>query len=368
VFDHMLKIGSPYAGQTRIIKRSPPFGIPPVVVTQDIDPVLRKKIRDVLLAMHKTANGKAILDAMMIDGFVEVPDANYDSIRKMDRGIVDSSRIVGMVRDNKTVYFGVIPRDNPRIMYEKYQPLLDYLAVKTPYKYELVLKKNYEETVNSLGRGETDVALLGPLTYLEAHAKYGAVSILKSKGVDGTTRYRSVIITKKDSPAGTLAGLKGKSVAFASSKSTSGNLMPRYLLANAGIHLKDLSDYKNFDYHDSVIKAVLKGRYTAGAVRDSVAKKYIKLGIAVIAESESIPTGPLVAGPGTPYAVIENIKKALLGLDPKEPDSQGVLKRLDDDYKNGFVEATDQDYESIRLKINAVPQTCGIGCHPKKKL
>jgi phosphonate transport system substrate-binding protein len=368
VYDHMLKIGSPYAGQTRIIKRSPPFGIPPVVVTQDIDPVLRKKIRDVLLAMHKTANGKAILDAMMIDGFVEVPDANYDSIRKMDRGIVDSSRIVGMVRDNKTVYFGVIPRDNPRIMYEKYQPLLDYLAVKTPYKYELVLKKNYEETVNSLGRGETDVALLGPLTYLEAHAKYGAVSILKSKGVDGTTRYRSVIITKKDSPAGTLAGLKGKSVAFASSKSTSGNLMPRYLLANAGIHLKDLSDYKNFDYHDSVIKAVLKGRYTAGAVRDSVAKKYIKLGIAVIAESESIPTGPLVAGPGTPYAVIENIKKALLGLDPKEPDSQGVLKRLDDDYKNGFVEATDQDYESIRLKINAVPQTCGIGCHPKKKL
>ena len=95
-------------------------------------------------------------------------------------------------------------------MYEKYQPLLDYLATKTPYKYELVLKKNYEETVNSLGSGETSVALLGPLTYLEARAKYGAVSILKSRGVDGTTSYRSVIITKKDSPVRTLAELKGK--------------------------------------------------------------------------------------------------------------------------------------------------------------
>ncbi len=368
VYDHMLKTGSPYAKQTRIIKRSPPYGIPPVVATREIDPALRKQVRNAFLNMHKTAKGKAILDAMMIDGFVEVPDTNYDSIREMERKIVDRSRIAGKVKDTKIVYFGVIPRDNPRIMYEKYQPLLDYLATKTPYKYELVLKKNYEDTINTLGSGETSVALLGPLTYLEAHAKYGAVSILKSKGVDGAASYRSVIIIKKDSSVGTLAELKGKSIAFASSKSTSGNLMPRYLLANARIHLSDLSDYANFDYHDSVVKAVLKGRYTAGAVRDSVAKKYMKLGLAVIAESEAIPTGPLVAGPGTPFAVIENIKKALLGLDPKETDSQGVLRRLDEDFKNGFAEATDKDYEGIRAKINAVPQTCGMGCHPKIKL
>ncbi|MEK7826455.1 MAG: phosphate/phosphite/phosphonate ABC transporter substrate-binding protein, partial [Thermodesulfobacteriota bacterium] len=282
VYEHMLKTGSPYAKQTRIIKRSPPFGIPPVVVTPDIDPALRKKIKDVFLAMHETAKGKAILDAMMIERFIEVPDANYDSIRKMERDVSDGTPVAGKIKDNKIVYFGVIPRDNPRIMYEKYQPLLDYLATKTPYKYELVLKKNYEETVNSLGSGETSVALLGPLTYLEARAKYGAVSILKSRGVDGTTSYRSVIITKKDSPVRTLAELKGKSVAFASSKSTSGNLIPRYLLAGAGIHLNELGSYTNFDYHDSVVKAVLKGQYTAGAVRDSVARKYIKLGIAVI--------------------------------------------------------------------------------------
>jgi ABC-type phosphate/phosphonate transport system substrate-binding protein len=94
----------------------------------------------------------------------------------------------------------------------------------------------------------------------------------------------------------------------------------------------------------------------------------MKLGLTVIAESESIPMGPLVAGPDTPYAVIGNIKKALLGLDPKVPNDQAVLKRLDEDYRNGFVEATDQDYGGIRSKINAVPQTCGIGCHPKKKL
>lgn len=367
VYDHMLKTGSPYAKQTKVIKRSPPYGIPPVVVTKDIDPILKRKVKDAFLAMQNTAKGKAILTAMMIDGFVEVPDKNYDSIRQMEKGIVDSSKTAVKSKDKKTVYFGVIPRDNPRIMYEKYQPLLDYLSSKTPYAYELVLKKNYEETVTTLGSGEVDVALLGPLTYLEAHSKYGAISILKSKGVDNTTSYKSVIIRKKDSPVKSLPELKGKSFAFASTKSTSGNLIPRYLLANSGIHLGDFSKYANFDYHDSVVKAILKGQYTAGAVRDSTARKYMKLGIDVIAESETIPTGPLVAGAGTPYAVIENIKKALLALN-QDQDGRKILKRLDEDFRNGFVEVSDSDYADIRSKINAVPQTCGRSCHPKIKL
>ncbi len=367
VYEHMLKAGSPYARRTRIIKRSPPFGIPPVVVTRDIDPGLRKKIRDAFLSMHKTKKGKAILDAMMIESFAEVHDKDYDSIREMQRVVIDNFRVARPVKDNKIIHFGVIPKDNPRIMYEKYQPLLDYLAEKTPYQYELLLKKNYEETVNALGTGETNVVLLGPLTYLEAREKYGVVGILKSRGVDGTASYKSVIIIRKDSPIRTIAELKGKSIAFASSKSTSGNLVPRYLLAAAGIHLSELGGHKNFDYHDSVVKAVLKGQYAAGTVRDSVARKYTKLGISVIAESGSIPTGPLVAGSGTPKGVIEDIKKALLDLDPKKTDGQSVLKRLDEDLKNGFTDTTDRDYQEIRSKIKAIPQTCGIGCHPKRK-
>jgi len=368
VYDHMLKTGSPYAKQTRVIKRSPPYGIPPVVVTRDIDPGLRKKVKDAFLAMQRTARGKAILDAMMIDGFVEVPDKNYDSIRRMEKGIVGSSKAAGRSKDKKTIYFGVIPRDNPRIMYEKYQPLLDYLASKTSYTFELVLKKNYEDTVNALGSSEADIALLGPLTYLEAHARYGAISILKPKGPDGSNGYKSVIIKRKDSPVQKLPDLRGKSFAFASAKSTSGNLIPRYLLANSGIHLSDLGSYANFDFHDSVVKAILKGQYDAGAVRDSTAKKYMKLGIDIIAESGVIPPGPLVAGAGTPYGVIESIKQALLALNPQDSNSQKILKRLDEDYRNGFVEATDKDYADIRSKINAVPQTCGRGCHPKIRL
>ncbi|MBI5739412.1 MAG: phosphate/phosphite/phosphonate ABC transporter substrate-binding protein [Nitrospirae bacterium] len=368
VYEHMLKTGSPYAKEVKIIKRSPAYGIPPVVVTNDINAALKEKLRVAFLGMDRTVKGRAILDAMMIDGFVEAPDKNYDSIREMERVIVGNFGPSEKTRDRKVVHFGVIPKDNPRIMYEKYQPLLDYLSEKTHYPYELVLKKTYEETITALGSGETDVALLGPLAYLEAHARYGATSILKSKGADGTTNYKSVIIRKKGSPVRGLSDLKGKSVAFASTKSTSGNLMPRYLLANSGIHLNDLSGYANFDYHDSVVKSVLKGQYAAGAVRDSVARKYAKLGIDVLAGSGPIPTGPLVAGPGTPFSVTEDIRKALLSLDPDTVDGQKVLRRLDEDFRNGFTGADDGDYADIRTKINAVPQTCGKSCHPKIKL
>ena len=369
VYEYMVKKGSPYVKQTKIIKRSPPYGTPPVVVTKDIAPNIKKKIREVLLNMNKTEKGRAILDAMMIDGFVQISDNAYDSIREMDRFISkDNPMETKNTKVKQTIYFGIIPRDNPRILYEKYQPLLDYLSEKTPYTYELVLKKNYEDTVNALGNGDMDIALLGPLTYLEARAKYGALCILKPKGIDGKAVYKSVIIKRKDSPIKSPSELKGKSMAFSASKSTSGNLMPRYLLANSGIHLSDLGGYANFDYHDSVVKAILKGQYDAGAVRDSVARKYMKLGIEVIAESVTIPTGPLVAGPGTPISVIENIKKALLELDPNNQNHQKILKRLDDDLKNGFTEASDKDYADIRTRINAVPETCGKGCHPKIRL
>ncbi|HWR72815.1 MAG TPA: phosphate/phosphite/phosphonate ABC transporter substrate-binding protein [Nitrospirota bacterium] len=368
VYEYMIKTGSPYARQTRIIKRSPPYGTPPVVVTKDVNPVLRDRIRDAFLTMHKSEKGKVILDAMMIDGFVRIADTAYDPIRKMERVVDEDAVVSRKTRGRQTINFGVIPRDNPRILFEKYQPLLDYLAANTPYTYELVLKKNYEDTVNAIGNGEVDVALLGPLTYLEARTKYGAISILKPKGANGDARYRSVIITKKGSAFKQLSELKGKSVAFSASKSTSGNLIPRYLLANSGLHLSDLGRYANFDYHDSVVKAVLKGQQDAGAVRDSVARKYSKLGIDIIAESEPIPTGPLVAGPGTPYAAIESIKRALLALNPDDVEHKKILQRLDEDLKSGFMDAADADYADIRAKINAVPRTCGLGCHPKIQL
>ncbi len=174
-------------------------------------------------------------------------------------------------------------------------------------------------------------------------------------------------MTKKNSPIKQLSDLKGKSFAFASLKSTSGNLIPRYLLAEHGIHLRELKNFNNFNYHDSVVKWVLKGIYDAGAVRESVAEKYLPLGLEIIARSGPIPTGPLVISPQTSYTIVETIKTALLDMNKTEY-GQKVLQNIDPEFMGGFTEADDFDYAHIRKMINSIPQSCGLGCHPKIQL
>ena len=367
VYDYMLKKHSPYVGLTRIIEKSPPFGAPPIVINRTVSWGLRTRIKKILLDMNKDPKGKAILAAMMIDRCCVVHDRDYNSVRMAERLV--NAGAAGSSRRKGIIYFGVIPRDNPRIEYEKYQPLLDYLSDVTHYKFELVLRKSYEDTVADIGNGTIDIAFLGSLTYLEAHKKYGAVCILKpTPAHSGSAYYRSVIIARKDDPVHSVSGLKGRSFAFGPIQSTSGNLIPRYMLANSGIHLDDLRAYANFNYDESIVKAVLSGQYDAGAVRDSTALKFSRLGLKIIGESGPIPIGPLVIGPKVPSAVTDAVKKALYCLKPDTRKHVEVLEKLNTVFRDGFAKARDSDYAGIRRQINAIPKTCGMGCHPKVRL
>jgi phosphonate transport system substrate-binding protein len=367
IYNYLQQQNSPYTRQTRIIEKSPDFGIPPMVTTPKVPTFLKEKMKEILVNMHNDQKGRKILSSMIIEKFVEASDSNYDSVRIMESFVSMFDTEEENTVDKTTVYFGAIPRDNPRIAYEKYQPLMDYLSENTSYSFELVLKKNYDDTVTALGHGDIDIAFLGPLTYLHARSEYNAVSILKSITAKDEPFFRSVIITKDDNAINRLSDLKGKNFAFASMKSTSGNLIPRFLLAEDGIHLRELNSYNNFNYQDSVVKWVLKGKYDAGAVREYVAEKYLPLGLKIISTSGPIPTGPIVVGPKTPYTIVEKIKSALLNVNKSEEGLE-ILKKIDPEMSGGFTEASDQDYEHIRQMINNIPNTCGLNCHPKIRL
>jgi len=268
IYQYMKKKGSPYSEQIRIIEQSPDFGIPPMVNTPGLSTFYKKQIQEIMVNMHHDQDGKKILSDMQIEKFVEGSDSYYDSVRDMELFVsIFNATEDSLPDEKKTVYFGVIPKDNPRIAYEKYQLMIDYLSENTPYNFELVLKKTYDDTVRALGNGDIDIAFLGPLTYLHARSDYKAISILRSITEKGSPSYRSVIVTKSNNSINQLSDLQGKDFAFASMKSTSGNLIPRFLLAEDGIHLRDLKSYNNFNYQDSVVKWVLKGIYDAGACR-----------------------------------------------------------------------------------------------------
>lgn len=373
VYDFMNVSGSPYAAQTKVIHRSPAFGIPPVVVPLATSQFLKNSLRQIFLGMHLNESGKKILSAMRIEKFVEVPDSNYDGIRAMrafiknnvsDIKIADRAFAGKDNLQNKTVWLGILPRDNPIIAYERYQPLADYLSEATGIKTELHFEKTYVEVVNSLGRGQIHFALLGPLTYLDARKRFSASPIARSKTARGETFFRSVIVVDSERNIKELAQLVDKKFAFAALWSTSGNLVPRYMLAWAGIHLDHLQTYEHYSYHDTVAKKVISSEFDAGALRLSAAERYLPYGLKIIATSDPIPTGPIVVSPHTPYPILTKFQNALLSMAGTEK-GRIALAKLDPDLQGGFVAASDADYMEIRQMINEVPKTCGRGCHPQ---
>jgi len=83
IWDFTHKKNPAITSRTRIIHKSPPYGIPPVVVRSGIQSSTKKAIRKALLEMHKDQLGQEILHGMMIDRFVEPDDSSYDTVREM---------------------------------------------------------------------------------------------------------------------------------------------------------------------------------------------------------------------------------------------------------------------------------------------
>ena len=90
VWDYKNATVPDFTKNTKIILESPLFGNPPVVVPHDLDPLLKEEIRTILLDMHKDAEGREILDGLMIDRFIEVDDDLYNSIRDMENIVGDN--------------------------------------------------------------------------------------------------------------------------------------------------------------------------------------------------------------------------------------------------------------------------------------
>ncbi len=83
VYDYALAKGHDDAEETKIIWRSRPFPINPIVVHPGLDPALKERMRELLFNMHSTENGRQILDKLAFDRFVASDDSAYDAIRFM---------------------------------------------------------------------------------------------------------------------------------------------------------------------------------------------------------------------------------------------------------------------------------------------
>ena len=85
IFDYLAKHNPALVQNIRIIEKSEPFGMPPVVVPRRLDPQLKAKLKSILLSLHQDAKGKQILDQLNIDRFVPGDSVNYLGVLRNQR-------------------------------------------------------------------------------------------------------------------------------------------------------------------------------------------------------------------------------------------------------------------------------------------
>ena len=167
-----------------------------------------------------------------------------------------------------------IPDESPTELARKAEPLVKYLEGKLGMKVEYTPVTDYAAAVETLVNKKVDMAWFGGFTFVQAHHRSnGKVIPIVQREED--EKFRSVFIST-DPAIKSLADLKGKDVSFGSQSSTSGHLMPRSFLLQAGVDPD--KDFKRVAYsgaHDATVAAVASGKVQAGALNISVWEKLV---------------------------------------------------------------------------------------------
>ncbi|RII26319.1 MAG: phosphate/phosphite/phosphonate ABC transporter substrate-binding protein [Geobacter sp.] len=85
IWEFFNTINPELTGRTKIIEKSPPYGIPPVVVPAGLDSELKKQLKHVFLSLHEDREAAALMKKLQIDRFAEGNDGMYNTVRAMNR-------------------------------------------------------------------------------------------------------------------------------------------------------------------------------------------------------------------------------------------------------------------------------------------
>jgi phosphonate transport system substrate-binding protein len=85
IWEFINNVDPALTAKTRIVEKSPPYGIPPVVVHPALDPTIKKQLKEIFLTLHRDSRAVPLMQKIQVDRFVEGNDAMYDTVREMSR-------------------------------------------------------------------------------------------------------------------------------------------------------------------------------------------------------------------------------------------------------------------------------------------
>ena len=252
-----------------------------------------------------------------------------------------------------------IPDEAPTELQRKFKPLGDYLQRETGLVVQFTPVTDYAAVVEGLATNKIDLAWLGGFTFVQAKLRThgGAVPIVQRAEDE---KFTSKFIVPIGSPAKTLADLKGKNFAFGAPSSTSGHLMPRFYLLQAGINPD--TDFKAVAFsgaHDATVAFVASGRAEGGALNASVWDKLVEAGNPNAAKVRVLATTPpyfdynWTVRPGLDPALTKKLTDAFLKLDSGQPAMKEIM---DLQRASKFIPTQASNYDGIE----AAAQSAGL--------
>ena len=224
-----------------------------------------------------------------------------------------------------------IPDEAPTELQRKFAPLGKYLEKETGMKVSFVPVSDYAAVVESLATKKLDLAWLGGFTFVQAKIRTNgtAIPIIQR---EEDAKFTSKFVTA-DPNIKSYVDLKGKTFAFGSPSSTSGHLMPRFFLQQAGIAAD--KDFRNVAFsgaHDATVAFVAAGKADAGVLNASVWDKLVEAKKVDTDKVRVFATTPpyfdynwTVRGDLDP-ALVKKLTEAFLKLDPKNPEHAEIMQ------------------------------------------
>ena len=202
------------------------------------------------------------------------------------------------------------------------------------------------------------MAWFGGFTFVQANVRSGGKVIpLVQRAEDEA--FKSVFITT-DPAITKLTDLKGKDVSFGSQSSTSGHLMPRSFIMEAGVDPdKDFKRVAFSGAHDATIAAVASGKVQAGALNISVWNKFVDEKKVDTSKVRVFFTTPSYydynwsVHADMPAATREKLQAAFLALDKSTPEGKAILELQ---RASKFVPTKADNYKGIA----AAPRGAGL--------
>jgi len=235
---------------------------------------------------------------------------------------------------------------------QRFAPLADYLSKQLGRQVQVRVGRDYEQHIEAVGLNSVDIAFMGPASYVLMVERYGDKPLLARVEIKGKPILSGYIITSVNSALRSLSDLRGKRFAFVDQDSTMGTIVPRYVLQQAGVGLKQLGAYQHLGGHKDVALGVLNGDFDAGAVKSEVYDELASRGLRVLAKLPDVSEHLFVACADMPANHVAFLRQTLLQL-KSAPNGTAILHAINKEM-TAMVPVADADYNSLRKLQHAV--------------